>query len=198
MGCWAFFFGFPTVGYRWLLYQSQFKRHQAGARAGFVHDQPAIGQANIDKTGASGFGSSGPYVDRPSYDSVAQALSGFLSVVVDYQRPQFLGPALADAITGIYASQGILAALVLGGIFGVFLSGYWLARFLPAGSRLLLGLTVMAGAKPKETVDPAEAARKLWTPERQVAAVTCGAQGCWYVSGDDPNRPSGKAPLPCP
>jgi crotonobetainyl-CoA:carnitine CoA-transferase CaiB-like acyl-CoA transferase len=43
---------------------------------------------------------------------VAQALSGFLSVVVDYRRPQFLGPALADAITGMYASQGILAALV--------------------------------------------------------------------------------------
>jgi len=66
----------------------------------------------------SGFGSSGPYVDRPSYDSVAQALSGFLSVVVDYQRPQFLGPALADAITGIYASQGILAALVQRGRTG--------------------------------------------------------------------------------
>src|ERR1700733_425443 len=60
----------------------------------------------------SGFGSTGPYTDRPSYDSVAQALSGFLSVVVDYQRPQFLGPALADAITGLYASYGILAALV--------------------------------------------------------------------------------------
>src|SRR4051812_45212810 len=67
----------------------------------------------------SGFGSSGPYVDRPSYDSVAQALSGFLSVVVDYQRPQFLGPALADAITGIYASQGILAALVQRGRTGI-------------------------------------------------------------------------------
>jgi crotonobetainyl-CoA:carnitine CoA-transferase CaiB-like acyl-CoA transferase len=67
----------------------------------------------------SGFGSSGPYVDRPSYDSVAQALSGFLSVVVDYQRPQFLGPALADAITGIYASQGVLAALVQRGRTGV-------------------------------------------------------------------------------
>jgi crotonobetainyl-CoA:carnitine CoA-transferase CaiB-like acyl-CoA transferase len=60
----------------------------------------------------SGFGSSGPYTDRPSYDSVAQALSGFLSVVVDYQRPQFLGPALADAITGLYASYGVLGALV--------------------------------------------------------------------------------------
>ena len=37
----------------------------------------------------SGFGSSGPYADRPSYDSVAQALSGFLSVVVDEERPRF-------------------------------------------------------------------------------------------------------------
>jgi crotonobetainyl-CoA:carnitine CoA-transferase CaiB-like acyl-CoA transferase len=59
----------------------------------------------------SGFGADGPYVDRPSYDSVAQALSGFLSVVVDENRPRFLGPALADAITGIYASYGVLGAL---------------------------------------------------------------------------------------
>ncbi|MFM1886592.1 MAG: hypothetical protein RL026_1749 [Pseudomonadota bacterium] len=60
----------------------------------------------------SGFGSSGPYVDRPSYDSVAQALSGFLSVVVDPDKPRFLGPALADAITGMYAAYGVLGALV--------------------------------------------------------------------------------------
>jgi len=60
----------------------------------------------------SGFGGSGPYVERPSYDSVAQALSGFLSVVVDEDRPRFLGPALADAITGIYAAFGVLGALL--------------------------------------------------------------------------------------
>jgi crotonobetainyl-CoA:carnitine CoA-transferase CaiB-like acyl-CoA transferase len=66
----------------------------------------------------SGFGSSGPYVERPSYDSVAQALSGFLSVVVDTDRPRFLGPALADAITGIYAAYGILGALIKRGRTG--------------------------------------------------------------------------------
>ena len=60
----------------------------------------------------SGFGADGPYAERPSYDSVAQALSGFLSVVVDPERPRFLGPALADAITSIYASFGILGALL--------------------------------------------------------------------------------------
>ncbi len=66
----------------------------------------------------SGFGSSGPYAERPSYDSVAQALSGFLSVVVDSSRPRFLGPALADAITGIYAAYGALGALVQRGRTG--------------------------------------------------------------------------------
>jgi crotonobetainyl-CoA:carnitine CoA-transferase CaiB-like acyl-CoA transferase len=66
----------------------------------------------------SGFGTSGPYVDRPSYDSVAQALSGFLSVVVDQDRPRFLGPALADAITGLYAAYGVLGALVQRGRTG--------------------------------------------------------------------------------
>ncbi len=45
-------------------------------------------------------------------------LSGFLSVVVDNRRPQFLGPALADAITGMYASQAVLAALVQRGRTG--------------------------------------------------------------------------------
>ena len=66
----------------------------------------------------SGFGASGPYKERPSYDSVAQALSGFLSVVVDYRNPQFLGPALADAITGLYGAYGVLGALVQRGRTG--------------------------------------------------------------------------------
>ncbi|MGH8299257.1 MAG: CaiB/BaiF CoA transferase family protein [Steroidobacteraceae bacterium] len=66
----------------------------------------------------SGFGPDGPYAERPSYDSVAQALSGFLSVVVDPRDPQFLGPALADAITGIYAAYGILGGLVQRGRTG--------------------------------------------------------------------------------
>ena len=66
----------------------------------------------------SGFGPDGPYAERPSYDSVAQALSGFLSVVVDPRDPKFLGPALADAITGIYAAYGILGALVQRGRTG--------------------------------------------------------------------------------
>lgn len=60
----------------------------------------------------SGFGPDGPYAKRPVYDSVAQAVSGFLGVAIDPEQPRFIGPALADAITGIYAALGIAGALV--------------------------------------------------------------------------------------
>ena len=59
----------------------------------------------------SGFGTSGPYRDRPAYDSVAQAASGFLRLVMPPDSPRVIGPALADAMTGFYAALGILAAL---------------------------------------------------------------------------------------
>jgi sulfofructose kinase len=35
---------------------------------------------------------------------------------------------------------------------------------------------------------PAEAALALWSPQRQAAVVTCGADGCWYVGRDEPTR----------
>jgi crotonobetainyl-CoA:carnitine CoA-transferase CaiB-like acyl-CoA transferase len=87
-------------------------RPGAAARIGAGAEQLLKVNPRLVYCSISGFGATGPYAERPSYDSVAQALSGFLSVVVDYRRPQFLGPALADAITGMYAAQGILAALV--------------------------------------------------------------------------------------
>jgi crotonobetainyl-CoA:carnitine CoA-transferase CaiB-like acyl-CoA transferase len=93
-------------------------RPGTAARLGAGFEQLQAGNPRLVYCSISGFGSGGPYADRPSYDSVAQALSGFLSVVVDYRRPQFLGPALADAITGLYAAQGILAALVQRGRTG--------------------------------------------------------------------------------
>ncbi|HTW89063.1 MAG TPA: CaiB/BaiF CoA-transferase family protein [Candidatus Binataceae bacterium] len=61
----------------------------------------------------NGFGSSGPYRDRPSYDTVGQALSGFLSLSVDADNSQLTGTAASDAVTGMYACYGILGALVM-------------------------------------------------------------------------------------
>jgi crotonobetainyl-CoA:carnitine CoA-transferase CaiB-like acyl-CoA transferase len=59
----------------------------------------------------SGFGSSGPDRDRPAFDTVAQAASGFLRLLLNPAKPRVVGPAIADAMTGIYAAQGVLAAL---------------------------------------------------------------------------------------
>lgn len=59
----------------------------------------------------SGFGATGPAAGRPAYDSVAQAASGFLGLLINPENPRVVGPALADSITGFYAAYGILAAL---------------------------------------------------------------------------------------
>jgi crotonobetainyl-CoA:carnitine CoA-transferase CaiB-like acyl-CoA transferase len=59
----------------------------------------------------SGFGPDGPSAGRPSYDTVAQAASGFLNLLINPANPRVVGPALADAITGFYAAYGILGAL---------------------------------------------------------------------------------------
>jgi crotonobetainyl-CoA:carnitine CoA-transferase CaiB-like acyl-CoA transferase len=59
----------------------------------------------------SGFGSSGPAANRPAYDTVAQAASGFLGLLVNPENPRVVGPAIADALTGYYAAYGVLGAL---------------------------------------------------------------------------------------
>ena len=59
----------------------------------------------------SGFGPDGPYSKRPSYDTVAQAVSGFLGLLINPADPRVVGPALADALTGYYAAYGVLGAL---------------------------------------------------------------------------------------
>ncbi len=60
----------------------------------------------------SGFGSDGPDALKPAFDTVAQAATGFLRLLLNPANPRVVGPAIADAITGFYASQGILAALL--------------------------------------------------------------------------------------
>jgi formyl-CoA transferase len=60
----------------------------------------------------SGFGSSGPYADRPGYDMIAQAMSGIMSVTGEPGGdPCRCGVPIADLSTGIFAAVGILGAL---------------------------------------------------------------------------------------
>jgi len=60
----------------------------------------------------SGFGKTGPYKDRPAFDFIAQAMSGFMSLNgSEDMDPIRAGIPITDTIAGIYAAFGILAAL---------------------------------------------------------------------------------------
>ena len=61
----------------------------------------------------SGFGTTGPYRDRPSFDFIAQAMSGFMAVTgLPDGPPLRAGPPLADLVAGLYGALGVCAALV--------------------------------------------------------------------------------------
>lgn len=60
----------------------------------------------------TGFGDSGPYRHRPSYDTIGSALSGIASITIDPDNPTFPGPTVVDNVTGMYAAFGILSALL--------------------------------------------------------------------------------------
>jgi crotonobetainyl-CoA:carnitine CoA-transferase CaiB-like acyl-CoA transferase len=60
----------------------------------------------------SAFGSEGPYTERPGFDTMGQALSGLLSLLVDPDDPRPIGPAMADQLAGMSAAYGIVAALL--------------------------------------------------------------------------------------
>ena len=59
----------------------------------------------------TGFGPDGPYAERPAFDNVGQALSGWMSRYRQGDDPRAVGPAIADPITGYYAAMGVLSAL---------------------------------------------------------------------------------------
>ena len=59
----------------------------------------------------TGFGETGPYALRPAYDAVAQAQSGSMSLFLDAEHPDPVGPTLSDNLAGVYACYGILGAL---------------------------------------------------------------------------------------
>jgi crotonobetainyl-CoA:carnitine CoA-transferase CaiB-like acyl-CoA transferase len=60
----------------------------------------------------SGYGPTGPAAGRPAYDTVAQAASGFLKLLVNPENPRVVGPAIADSLTGFYAAYGVMGALI--------------------------------------------------------------------------------------
>jgi crotonobetainyl-CoA:carnitine CoA-transferase CaiB-like acyl-CoA transferase len=57
------------------------------------------------------FGSTGPYVDRPGFDPLLQAMGGVMALQAMGGPPQYLRIAVTDYYTAALAAQAILAAL---------------------------------------------------------------------------------------
>ena len=81
-------------------------------RLGLGYEVLAKSNPGLIYCAISGFGQTGPYRDRPSFDLVVQALSGALSVNGEAGRnPTKLGIPLGDLVGGIHGPIAILSAL---------------------------------------------------------------------------------------
>lgn len=60
----------------------------------------------------SGFGHSGPYMKKPAYDAIVQAMGGVMSITgAENGEPTRVGASIGDIIAGIFTATGVLTAL---------------------------------------------------------------------------------------
>ena len=84
-----------------------------------VLDKMGLDQATLDAVNPrlvvasiNGYGATGPYADRPAFDFVIQAMSGFMSVNGHADAgPVRCAPPITDLIAGLYAAFGVVSAL---------------------------------------------------------------------------------------
>ena len=93
------------------VFVENFRPGTAG-RLGFGYDALQALNPRLVYCSISAFGQSGPYVDKPGFDTLGQAMSGLLSLLTDPDEPKVMGMAVSDYVTGLSASYGILGALL--------------------------------------------------------------------------------------
>jgi crotonobetainyl-CoA:carnitine CoA-transferase CaiB-like acyl-CoA transferase len=82
-------------------------------RMGFGRDALREIRPDLVIARVTGYGMDGPYAQRPAFDFIAQAMSGFMSVTGEPDGPPMrAGPPISDLVAGAYAAMGVLAALV--------------------------------------------------------------------------------------
>jgi crotonobetainyl-CoA:carnitine CoA-transferase CaiB-like acyl-CoA transferase len=89
-------------------------------RLGLDYESVAAINPRIVYGSITGYGTTGPWKDKPGQDLLVQSLSGltWLNGNAD-QPPTPFGLAVADLMTGAHLAQGILACLVRRGIKGI-------------------------------------------------------------------------------
>ena len=87
-------------------------RPGAAERLGLGYDALHALNPGLIYCSISAFGRSGPYVDKPGFDTLGQAMSGLLSLLNDPDQPKVMGMAVSDYVTGLAAGYGVLGALL--------------------------------------------------------------------------------------
>jgi crotonobetainyl-CoA:carnitine CoA-transferase CaiB-like acyl-CoA transferase len=92
---------------------------KVGGLAAYGLDYPSLSALNprLVYCSITGFGQDGPYAARAGYDFLIQGMGGLMSVTgraegEEGAGPQKVGVALTDILTGLYAGNAILAALL--------------------------------------------------------------------------------------
>ncbi|MDO8787454.1 MAG: CaiB/BaiF CoA-transferase family protein [Sulfuritalea sp.] len=92
---------------------------KVGGLAAYGLDYPSLSALNpkLVYCSITGFGQDGPYAARAGYDFLIQGMGGLMSVTgrADDEEgagPQKVGVALTDILTGLYAGNAIMAALL--------------------------------------------------------------------------------------
>lgn len=82
------------------------------ARLGFGYEQVSEINPRLIYCSCTGYGSTGPYRERPGQDLLLQAMSGMTTLSGDAQSPpQPFGSAIVDQHAAVLAAFGIVAAL---------------------------------------------------------------------------------------
>jgi itaconate CoA-transferase len=84
----------------------------AARRLGLAFEELAGRHPRLIVCDISGYGNSGPYVEKKAYDLLIQSECGFLSVTGTPEAPCKAGISIADISAGMYAYSSILAALL--------------------------------------------------------------------------------------
>ncbi len=90
-------------------------------RLGLGHAELQALKPSLVTCSISGYGSGGveEFEGAPGYDAILQAVSGLMALTGEPEdEPTKVGVAIGDMVAGLYAAQGILAALVQRGISG--------------------------------------------------------------------------------
>ena len=78
-------------------------------------DYPVLKEINpgLIYCSISGFGQTGPWANRPGFDQIAQGMSGLMSVTgFPDSGPTRVGVAIGDSVASLFATYGIMAALI--------------------------------------------------------------------------------------